>query len=106
MRLGLRNLPTAPKDHSAQNNLNTPNTIYMPKAHPSVASAPRYYRSGRWTGALAGLERSLDWSGRWTGAVARLERSLDWSGRWTGAVAGLERSLDWSGRWTRAIIRC
>jgi hypothetical protein len=28
----LAHLPTAPKDHSAQNNLSTPNTIYMPKA--------------------------------------------------------------------------
>jgi hypothetical protein len=28
----LAHLPTKPKDHSAQNNLSTPNTIYMPKA--------------------------------------------------------------------------
>ena len=28
----LAHLPTAPKDHSAQNALTTPNTIYMPKA--------------------------------------------------------------------------
>ena len=39
----------------------------------------------------------MDWSGRWTGAVARLERWIgvvDWSGGlewWTGAVARLER---------------
>ena len=39
---------------------------------------------------VGGLERSVDWSGRWTGAVARLERWIgvvDWSG-------GLEQWLD------------
>ena len=49
----------------------------------------------RWTGALAGLERSLDWSAgleRWTRA-----RSLDWSARWTGALAeDWTGALDWS----------
>ena len=39
LRIGLHNLPTAPKDHSAQNNLSTPNTIYMPKA----AAVSRFY---------------------------------------------------------------
>jgi hypothetical protein len=30
----LARLPTKPKDYGAQNALNTPNTIYMPKAAP------------------------------------------------------------------------
>ena len=37
----LARLPTEPKDHSAQNNLNTPNTIYMPKAAIVQLAKPR-----------------------------------------------------------------